>query len=63
MKINCPTAQFSLQLDLGNVELNVPPTNPAEIFTMPTIQNSPAVDIGNPNFRPPGYPPAMPGMR
>jgi hypothetical protein len=62
IKLNCPAAQFSMQLDLGNVELNVPPPNPAEIFTRPTIQNSPPVDIGNPAFRPPGCPTAVPGM-
>ena len=53
VKVNCPSAQFSMQLDLGNVEINVPPANPIETFTMPTFQNTPAVDIGNPNFRPP----------
>jgi hypothetical protein len=63
VKINCPMASLSLQLDLGNVELNVPPTNPEVLFTMPTIQNSPPIDIGNPNFRPPAYPPATPGTR
>jgi hypothetical protein len=54
IKVNCPAAQFSMQLDLGNVELNVPPANPAEMFAMPSFQNSPPVDIGNPAFRPPG---------
>ncbi len=62
VKVNCPAAQFSMQLDLGNVELNVPPANPAATFTMPVIPNSPPVDIGNPAFRPPGCPTAVPQM-
>jgi hypothetical protein len=54
VKVSCPAAQFSMQLDLGNVELNVPPANPTETFTMPSFQNSPPTDIGNPAFRMPG---------
>lgn len=54
VKVHCPSAQFSMQLDLGNVEINVPPPNPGEIFALPGIPNSPAVDIGDPAFRPPG---------
>jgi hypothetical protein len=63
VKITCPAAQLSLQLDLGNVELNAPAANPGALFTMPTIQNSPPIDIGNPAFRPPSYPAATPGAR
>jgi hypothetical protein len=63
VKINSPAAQFSMQLDLGNVEINVPPANPAETFSMPNFQNSPPTDIGNPAFRPPGCPPITPGTR
>jgi hypothetical protein len=63
VKINCPSAQFSMQLDLGNLEVNVPPANPMETFTRPTFQNSPPMDIGNPNFRPPGSPAIMAGAQ
>jgi hypothetical protein len=63
VKVKCPSAQFEMQLDLGTVEINVPPANPAETFSMPTFQGTPAVDIGNPNFRPPGCPPVTPGVR
>jgi hypothetical protein len=59
VKISCPSANFSMQLNLGKVEVNVPPANPTEMFTMPALQGVPTVDIGNPGFRPPGYPPAM----
>jgi hypothetical protein len=45
VKFSCPMAQFSMQLDLGNVDINVPPANPAEMFAMPSIPNSPAIDI------------------
>jgi hypothetical protein len=63
VKVNCASANFQMQLDLGNVEINVPPASPAETFARPAMQNAPAVDIGNPAFRPPGSPPAMAGMR
>jgi hypothetical protein len=56
--IECPRAQFSLQLDLGNVEINRPLENPGELWTMPTLADCPMVDVGNPNFQlPPVAPP------
>jgi hypothetical protein len=61
IKVQCPAAQFSMQLDLGNVELNVPVTNP-QLFTRPMIQNSPPVNVGDPTFRPPGCPTAVPAL-
>jgi hypothetical protein len=52
VKLTCPTANFQMQLDLGNVEINVPSSSPAETFTRPALQNAPPVDLSNPNFRP-----------
>jgi len=52
--VRCPKAQFSMRIDLGNVEINRPLPNPAELWTMPGYQGWPAVDLGNPNAFTPG---------
>jgi len=49
--IYCPRAQFSMRVDLGNVEINRRLTNPAGLWTMPTYQDSPAVNLCDPNMQ------------
>ena len=61
VRINYPTAQFSMRLDLGKVEVNRLLGNPAELWTMPNYPGSPLVDLGNPQLQPPAaaLPPAV----
>ena len=54
VEVGYPAAQFSLRLDLGNVQINRPQGNPVELWTMPSYEGSPVVDLGNPA----GWPPA-----
>lgn len=49
VEIVSPPAQFSLHLDLGNVQINRLSGNPAELWTMPYYAGSPMVDLCNPN--------------
>jgi hypothetical protein len=46
--VRCPTAQFSMQIDLGNVEINRPGDNAVSLWTMPTYPGAPAIDLANP---------------
>ena len=58
--IYCPKAEFSMRVDLGNVEINRPLGNPAGLWTMPAYQDSPAVNLCDPNTQwPPGAPPGV----
>jgi hypothetical protein len=57
VKINYPAAALSLQLDLGNVQVNRLPVNQAELWTMPRYPGSPPVDLCGPNFQ---FSPAAP---
>ena len=58
VEIECPRAQFSIRLDLGNVAINRPLENPGELWAMPALADCPMVDLGNPNFQlPPIAPP------
>jgi hypothetical protein len=50
--VNCPTAQFSMRIDLGPVQINRLSGNPSELWSMPSIQGTPAVDLANPNYQP-----------
>ncbi len=50
--VNCPSAQFSIRIDLGLVEINRMAGNTAELWKMPQITNTPAVNLADPNFRP-----------
>jgi len=52
VEINCPAAQLSMRLDLGNVEINRIVDNPA-LWTMPNYPGTPAIDMASPNFQPP----------
>jgi hypothetical protein len=62
IKLNCPAAQFSMRIDLGNVEINRIAGNPAELWTMPNYPNAPLVDLGDPRLQlgPPPTPGAPP---
>ena len=59
--VRCPKAQFSMRIDLGNVEINRPLANPMELWTMPRYEGWPAVDLGSPNLQfAPAPPPVVP---
>ena len=51
VEIDCPRAQFSMRIDLGNVRINPPEGIPAELWGMPTFPDTPMVDLGNPNLQ------------
>ncbi len=51
VRINCPPAQMSMRIDLGNVEINRPLSN-AALWTMPQYPGAPLVNLADPNFRP-----------
>lgn len=51
VEIHCPRAQFSMRLDLGNVRINRPLGNPAELWAMPALGDTPMVDLSDPNLR------------
>ena len=56
VEINCPASQFSIRLDLGNVQINRTPIN-ANQWTMPTYQGTQLVDLGNTGLLPTGMKP------
>jgi len=51
VQIECPKARFSMRIDLGNVSINRPLANPAELWAMPTFHDWPTVDLGDPNLQ------------
>lgn len=51
VNLNCPPAQLSMRIELGNVEINRPLDN-AALWTMPRYPGSPLVNLANPNLRP-----------
>jgi hypothetical protein len=53
VQINCPPAQFSMRIDLGDVEINRLSGDPAALWSMPSYPGAPPIDMANPNFRPP----------
>ena len=53
--INCPAAQFSIRIDLGPVEINRLGANAVELWQMPQISGTPAVNLAN--LRPPASQP------
>ena len=59
--INCPRAELSMRIDLGDVEINRLLGNPQELWTMPSYQGSPMVDVCDPSrpFSPPPAPTAV----
>lgn len=62
--INCPPAQFSMRIDLGNVQINRLPSNPAGLWQMPNDPNLQFVDLCRPPAASPLSPPpgASPGV-
>jgi len=50
VQVNCPRAKFSMQLDLGNAEINPSrlASNPGQLWTMPSYPNTRLVDLANP---------------
>ena len=63
IEIRCPSARFTMQIDLGNVRVNRLAGDPRELWSMPRYDDYPLVDLGDPNLQlqPPaaqGPPPA-----
>jgi hypothetical protein len=59
--IYAPRMGIQMRIDLGNVRLNRPLANAAELFTLPTYSGSPLVDMCDPRFQPmPAAPPTGP---
>ena len=50
--VNCPSAQFSIRIDLGAVEINRLSGNTGNLWMMPQIPGTPAVDLANLNNQP-----------
>ena len=61
VEITCPQAQFTMQIDLGPVQINRLTGNPAELWSMPNYPGYPVVDLCNPNqpLRPTAPPTAV----
>jgi len=55
VRIECPGTNppFSMRLDLGKVQINRLPNHAGELWTMPSYQGSPFVDLCDPDFRRP----------
>jgi hypothetical protein len=49
VRISVPPAQFSMRLDLGNVQINQAAGNPGELWAMPNYPGYPTVDLCDPN--------------
>jgi len=49
--IESPMSQFSLRVNLGNVAINTPTSNAAELWTMPRIEGWQTVDLGDPRLQ------------
>ena len=58
VEIESPMAQFSLRVNLGDVAINTPMPNAAELWAMPRIEGFQPVDMGDPRlqFSPTGPP-------
>ncbi len=58
VEIQSPLAQFSLQVNLGDVAINTPMPNTSELWTIPRIEGVQTVDLGDPRlqFAPTGSP-------
>jgi hypothetical protein len=59
VKIEWPATQFQMTIELRNVSVNQLVGDPAQLFLLPTYPGYKAVDLGDPNFRPP-LPPGPP---
>jgi len=58
VKVESPPTQFSMQVDLGHVQINRGFGNPGELWTMPHYEGAALVDLCNPAFAPPTRGPA-----
>jgi hypothetical protein len=63
VQVNCPQAQFSMRIDLGEVEINRLSGDPAALWSMPSYPGAPAIDMADPSFRPPMLAPPPPAAR
>jgi len=61
VRIECPAVQFSMRIDLGNVQVNQPLGNSGDLWALPSMPGTPLVDLANPGV--PYGPPAMAGGR
>jgi hypothetical protein len=52
-----------MRIDLGEVEINRLSGDPAALWSMPSYPGAPAIDMADPNFRPPMLAPAPPAAR
>lgn len=52
VEISSPANQFSLRLDLGKMEINRASSNSPELWTVPTYQGSPLVNLCQPSPQP-----------
>jgi len=61
VRIDCPAAEFSMGIELDDLRVNRISGNPAELWTIPSYQGSPLVDLGDPSrqFPPAASPPAV----
>jgi hypothetical protein len=50
VEISCPIAQFSMRIDLGNVTINQLRGDPVQLFSMPSYEGYPLVDLCNPVY-------------
>lgn len=55
VRVECPAFDFSMRIDLGNVQVNQPLPDSGALWSMPLIPGYRPVDLGNPNefYRPP----------
>jgi hypothetical protein len=53
LKLDFPSAQLSMRLDLGRVHINQLTGDPAELWSLPHYQGAPAIDLASPKFQPP----------
>lgn len=56
--INCPAAELTLRIDLGNVEVNRPLEGTGEVWALPSYEGFPPFNLCDPRlFQPPAAPP------
>ena len=48
VSVNCPAAQFSMRINLGNVEINRLPDDSAKLWSMPSYPGAALVDLAHP---------------
>jgi hypothetical protein len=48
VQVECPPLQFSMRIDLGDVQVNQPISDPGELWSLPNIPSARLVDLGSP---------------